>query len=81
MKRHPRIIETENIDKKLLGTCHLSSGTIRITPNQSPISFLTTLVHELLHREQTYLKEETVEEISCRIASALWNMDYRRVSQ
>lgn len=65
---------------KGLGVCH-PDGSIDIDPKQKPLTFLETLLHELLHRQFPMLSEEAVEIASLEMAESVWDLGYRRTIQ
>lgn len=51
---------------------------IEIRTNQTPVEFLGTLVHELMHICFPDLSESKVDGVSRTITYHLWKMGYRR---
>jgi hypothetical protein len=41
---------------------------------------MDTLIHELLHREFCFLREEVVGEVATVIAKELWEKNFRRLT-
>ena len=56
-----------------------NTGAIEIDPRLRPLDYLDTLVHELLHREFCFLREETVTAVATVIARELWEKGFRRI--
>lgn len=54
-----------------------NTGAIEIEPRLSDLDFLDTLIHELLHREFFFLREEVVCSVATVIAKELWEKQYR----
>jgi len=78
-------MQTKIIEKKIphpdkLGLC-FPSGLIQIDPRQLEDDFLTTVVHELLHREFPDLSEDAVERVGVAMGKSLWKLGYRRIRQ
>jgi hypothetical protein len=62
------------------GYCYsLSNGVIEIDPRLKSKDYLDTLVHELLHRELCFLREEHVGSVATLIAKELWEKGFRRI--
>ncbi len=84
-KRFPPVIETRlsrNPKKRgaLLGQCDsFNTGAILIEARQTSLDFLDTLIHELLHREFCFLREEVVTEVATVITKEIWEKGFRRV--
>jgi hypothetical protein len=56
-----------------------NTGAIEIDPRLSSLHYLDTLIHELLHREFCFLREEVVTEVATVIAKELWEKNFRRL--
>ena len=87
-KTFPQIVETElsknpyGSGNPTWGECDsFGSGVIRIDPRLGPLDYCDTLIHELLHREFCFLREETVTEVATLIAKELWEKGFRRLAQ
>ena len=54
------------------------SGRIEITTNQTPVEYLGTLVHELLHMAFPDWSEPQVDAVARFLSYHLWRQGYRR---
>jgi hypothetical protein len=57
-----------------------NTGAIEIDPRLSSLHYMDTLIHELLHREFCFLREEVVGEVATVIAKELWEKNFRRLT-
>lgn len=80
MKRTTKIVEKKFRDGDTVGMCHQDTGLIEIEPRQLARDYLTTLLHELLHREFPDLREEAVEWASVRMGDAVWGQGFRKLA-
>ena len=55
------------------------TGAIEIDPRLSSLHYLDTLVHEVLHREFCFLREEVVGTVATIIAKEIWEKNFRRL--
>lgn len=74
------------IDKKLgrnkaWGLCYQGDGLIEIDPRQTPKNYFFTCIHELIHEAFHELSEKEVKRAEKIIGKALWDLNYRKVSQ
>lgn len=53
------------------------SGGVQIDPRLRDFDYLDTMIHELLHREFFFLREEIVNSVATIIAKELWKRQYR----
>lgn len=56
----------------------IGKDTILIEPKQNQRGFLTSLIHEMLHRECFAWTETKVETTACRISRVIWDQGYRK---
>lgn len=56
----------------------ISKPTIVITPGQSGLCELDTILHESLHMSRPDLSEAEVQRIASDLARVSWSMGYRR---
>jgi len=79
-KKKHFIIERSLKREKALGQAW-ADGLIEISPDQSPKSYLTTLIHEKNHLLHPTWPERKITIISNAMVDLLWDMNYRRVIQ
>jgi len=61
------------------GQCDsFQTGVILIDPRLKPLDYMDTIIHELLHREFCFLREEVVTQVATVIGRELWEKGYRR---
>jgi len=66
---------------KAWGQAHIDKKIIELDPNQSPLDFLDTAVHELLHIAYPKMDESQVTKGARVIKHGLWKLNYRRTHQ
>jgi hypothetical protein len=85
-KKFPPVVETKlsrdpyKGKDTVWGRCDsANTGAIVIDPRLSSLHYMDTLIHELLHREFCFLREEVVGEVATVIAKELWEKNFRRL--
>lgn len=64
-----------------LGRYWVGERIIEIDPRQTPIQYLDTLIHEILHDCFPRASERKIRSASNIITKTLWHLNYRQVWQ
>lgn len=72
------VIRYVNRLKDAWGDCHWETRTIRIARDAKDEKELDTLIHEMGHAIMPYLTEEAILQMGTEMASALWELGYRK---
>ena len=67
-----------NTNSTDFGQADKTTGEVTLDPRQPESEMLDSAVHEFLHVACPYMAENNVATTATIIASALWNMGYRR---
>jgi len=76
----PNVKERKLGKEQNYGQYWCGTSLIEIDPRQKSQRYLKTLIHEMLHMYFPDLNEKTVEIISARMATAIWNKNYRKIT-
>jgi hypothetical protein len=86
-KRKPLVLRIEDRPyvalegKAAWGVCYKKKHLIEILESLDSLSYLDTMIHELLHYYFQDAKEGYVEKVATIIAKVLWDRNYRRLAK
>jgi hypothetical protein len=67
--------------KAAWGVCYKEKHLIEILESLDALSYLDTMIHELLHYYFQDAEEDYVEKVATIIAGVLWDRNYRRLAK
>lgn len=76
-----RVVEKRLGRERAMGQAIHGENVVEVDPRQHPREYLDTVIHEVLHLAHPDFSERQVCITSRKISTALWRLNYRRVTQ